>query len=143
MLAHPPTPDVSKSYEEEGSNGEEFPFIYRGVFRRNKNRTKLFRMDTLCTRYAVVSYLVILLLLCLASDDVQHELQRRSLMNIPERREPRKQTGIVCRCSTSSTTASRIVYVRHMVWCIVYAVRVSCYSTSPASYGSTNEGSQP
>ena len=33
-------------------------FTYHGALRRNKNRTKLFRMDTLCTRYAVVSYLV-------------------------------------------------------------------------------------
>ena len=25
VLAHPATPDVSKSQEEEGSNGEDFP----------------------------------------------------------------------------------------------------------------------
>ena len=75
MLAHSPTPDVSKSYEEEGSNGEDFPCSCTvKFFVATKNRTELFRMDTLCTRYAVVSYPELFLLL--PSDNVQNELQR-------------------------------------------------------------------
>ena len=97
-------------------------FIYRGVLRLNKNGTELFRMDTLCMKYAVVSYNV--LLLCLPSDNVEHELRRLSLINIPERRKPRKQAGLVCRGALQAV-------LRQVVSC-AYLVRHKVYRTCSA-----------
>ena len=70
-LRIPPHQTLARGGEQQ--HRRDSMFIYCGFLRHNKNRTELFRMDTLCTSYAVVSYLV--LLLRSPSDNVQHELQ--------------------------------------------------------------------